>query len=122
MARWWSSWTRSQEEVEAGELAHESHARGAQAISACQRGQSVSIHGVIRSVTLRPRANAPTLEAEVYDGSGHITLVWIGHRRLSGVDVGRPISAWGRVTCPQGDATIFNPEYRLYPAPAESPA
>ena len=71
-------------------------------------------------MTLRPRASAPSLEAEVYDGTGHITLVWIGHRRLSGVEVGRPISAQGRVTCPQGDATIFNPVYRLYPEPVES--
>ena len=122
MGRWWSSWTRSQEEVEAGELTTQAQARGAMAIAACQRGQSVSIHGIIRSVTLRPRATAPTLEAEVYDGSGHISLVWIGHRRLSGVDVGRPISAEGRVTCPSGQATIFNPSYRLYPEPAETTA
>ena len=119
MARWWSSWTRSQEEVEAGELTSQAHERGALPISACLRGQSVSVHGLIRSVTLRPRANAPTLEAEVYDGTGHITLIWIGHRRLSGVDVGRPISAQGRVTCPQGQPTIFNPTYRLYPEPVE---
>ncbi|MBM3687970.1 MAG: hypothetical protein FJW85_13365 [Actinobacteria bacterium] len=71
-------------------------------------------------MTLRPRATAPSLEAEVYDGSGLITLVWIGHRRLSGVDVGRPITARGRVTCPEGQATIFNPSYRLFPEPAES--
>ena len=120
MARWWSSWTRSQEEVEAGELTTSAQEHGALAISACQRGQSVAIHGIIRSVTLRPRANAPTLEAEVYDGSGHITLIWIGHRRLSGVDVGRPISARGRVTCPEGQATIFNPTYRLYPEHSEA--
>ena len=122
MARWWSSWTRSQEEVEAGELTTQAREHGALAIAACQRGETVDIHGIIRSVTLRPRANAPTLEAEVYDGSGHITLVWIGHRRLSGVDVGRPISAQGRVTCPQGQVTIFNPTYRLYPEPAEATA
>jgi len=98
----------------------QAHERGAQAIAACQRGQSVCVHGTIRSVTLRPRATAPSLEAEVYDGSGLITLVWIGHRRLSGVDVGRPITARGRVTCPEGQATIFNPSYRLFPEPAES--
>lgn len=120
MGRWWSSWTRSQEEVEAGELTSQAQEHGAQAISSCVRGQSVSVHGLIRSVTLRPRAKAPTLEAEVYDGTGHITLIWIGHRRLSGVDVGRPISAQGRVTCPQGQPTIFNPTYRLYPEPVEA--
>ena len=119
MRRWWSSWTRSQEEVEAGELANQSREQGADAIATCERGRTVVIHGVIRSVTLRPRAKSPTLEAEVYDGSGILTLVWIGHRRLSGVDVGRPISARGRVTRPQGSPTIFNPTYRLYPASAE---
>jgi hypothetical protein len=122
VARWWSALTRSQDEVEAGELTTQSREHGAQAIASCQRGQTVSVHGIIRSVTLRPRGNAPTLEAEVYDGSGHISLIWIGHRRLSGVDVGRPISAQGRVTCPQGQATIFNPTYRLYPARAETSA
>jgi RecG-like helicase len=120
MVGWWSRWTRSQEEVVATELSSQVESHGAQTIGACQRGQSVAVHGVIRSVTLRPRAAAPSLEAEVYDGTGHITLVWIGHRRLSGVDVGRPISAQGRVTCPQGDPTIFNPIYRLYPEPVES--
>jgi RecG-like helicase len=118
--RWWSSWTRSQADVEAGELASESEAQGADPIAGCQRGRTASIHGVIRSVTLRPQGASPTLEAEVYDGSGHLTLVWIGHRRLAGVDVGRPISARGRVTCPQGRPTIFNPVYTLYPEPAEA--
>lgn len=119
MAGWWSRVTRSQEEVEASELATQAHSHGAQEIGACSRGQRVCVHGIIRSVTLRPRASAPSLEAEVYDGSGHITLVWIGHRRLSGVDVGRPITANGRVTCPQGSPTIFNPVYELFPEPAD---
>lgn len=118
MAGWWSRLTRTQEEVEATELAARVPGRGAREIGSCQRGEAVCVHGVIRSVALRPRASAPTLEAEVYDGSGHITLVWIGHRRLSGVDVGRPITAHGRVTCPQGTPTIFNPTYELAPEQA----
>ncbi len=120
MTRWWSAWTRSQQEVEATELSSQVQSHGAQEIGACQRGQSVCVHGVIRSVALRPRMSSPALEAEVYDGSGHITLVWIGHRRLSGVDVGRPITAHGRVTCPQGTPTIFNPVYELYPEPVDA--
>ncbi len=120
MSRWWSSWARSQDEIEAGELTSESRSHGADPIGSCARGQRASVHGTIRSVTVRPLATAPSLEAEVYDGSGHITLVWIGHRRLSGVDTGRPITAQGRVTCPQGRPTIFNPTYRLHPSPTEA--
>lgn len=107
--------------MEASQLSSEAETHGALPIDACRRGERVRVHGIIRSVTLRPRAAAPSLEAEVYDGSGHITLVWIGHRRLSGVEVGRPITARGRVTCPHGDPTIFNPVYDLYPEPVEAP-
>jgi RecG-like helicase len=120
VGRWWSSWARSQDEIEAGELTSEARSHGADAIGSCARGHRASVHGTIRSVTVRPLATAPSLEAEVYDGSGHITLVWIGHRSLSGVDTGRPITAHGRVTCPQGRPTIFNPTYRLHPSPAET--
>jgi hypothetical protein len=120
VGRWWTSWTRSQDEVEAVELTTESREHGADPIATCARGQAASIHGTIRSVAVRSLATSPSLEAEVYDGSGHITLVWIGHRRLAGVDAGRAISAEGRVTCPQGHPTIYNPSYRLYPVPGEA--
>lgn len=120
MARWLSSLTRSQEQVEAVELSTQAAAEGADAIASCARGNSVTVCGTIRSVTLRPRAKAPTLEAEIYDGSGHLTLIWLGRRSLSGVDVGRSITAQGRLTCPQGEPVIFNPSYRLHPAAAEA--
>jgi RecG-like helicase len=120
VGRRWSAWTRSQDEVEAVELSAEVVEHGAEPIAGCQRGRTASVHGTIRSVTVRPLATSPSLEAEVYDGSGHITLVWIGYRKLAGVDAGRVISASGRVTCPQGRVTIFNPSYRLYPTSVDS--
>ena len=96
------------------------HPEGADVIATCERGRPVTVCGTIRSVTLHPRVNVPTLEAEVYDGSGHMTLVWLGRRRLSGVDVGRSITAHGRVTCPHGSPMMFNPSYRLHPASVEA--
>lgn len=119
MARWWSGLTRTQDQLDAGELSSQAVAEGADVIATCERGRLVTVCGTIRSVTLRPRANAPTLEAEVFDGSGHMTLVWLGRRRLSGVDVGRSITAQGRVTCLQELPMIFNPSYRLHPASIE---
>ena len=120
MARWWSALTRTQDQMDAGELSSQAVAEGADVIATCERGRPVTVCGTIRSVTLRPRVNVPTLEAEVYDGSGHMTLVWLGRRRLSGVYVGRSITAHGRVTCPHGSPMMFNPSYRLHPASVEA--
>lgn len=115
MAGWLSRLLRSQEEQEADELGEQARALGAAPIGACQRGQQVTVCGTVRSVSLRPRAAAPAVEAEIYDGSGHITLVWLGRRRIPGIDVGRMLVARGRLTCPGEQPMIFNPEYELRP-------
>ena len=37
----------------------------------CTRGEPVCVAGTVKAVVLRPRAGVPTLEAEVYDGTGN---------------------------------------------------
>ncbi|WP_432513913.1 MULTISPECIES: OB-fold nucleic acid binding domain-containing protein [Kineococcus] len=69
--------------------------------------------GTLRSVTLRPRGGVPALEAELFDGSGSIHLVWLGRRRIAGVEPGRRVKARGRVACDDGQRVIFNPVYEL---------
>ena len=66
-------------------------------------------------MTLRPRGGVPALEAELYDGSGVITLVWLGRRRIAGIapgplDVGR-----GPDRRHDGHRIIYNPRYELIP-------
>lgn len=113
MGGWWSSLSRSLEQQEAAELSGRAEATGAERICDCARGEKVSVRGTLRSVTLQPRAKSPTVEAEVYDGTGHLTLVWLGRRSIRGIEVGRTVVAHGRVTFPHGDPVIFNPEYEL---------
>ena len=71
------------------------------------------VYGTLRSVTLRPRGGVPALEAELFDGSGTVSLVWLGRRRIAGVDPGRRVKATGRVADDDGQRVIFNPEYEL---------
>ncbi|PPK98374.1 hypothetical protein CLV92_10169 [Kineococcus xinjiangensis] len=75
-----------------------------------QRG---CVCGAVRSVTLQPRGGVPTLQAELFDGSGTVQLVWLGRRRIAGVDVGRRIMAEGMVVEDDGRRVIFNPRYEL---------
>ena len=64
---------------------------------------------------LRPRAGVPTLEAELYDGTGSVLLVWLGRRRIGGIECGRSLTARGRLTVHDGRPTLYNAEYELRP-------
>ena len=105
--------TADEEELHSAELRSETAAAGATAVSACSVGAPVCVAGTLRAVVLRPLAGVPTLEAELYDGTGTVTLVWLGRRRIRGIDPGRALVARGRLTRREGKATLFNPEYEL---------
>lgn len=90
---------------------------GATPINACRRGEVITACGVLNSVMVKPRAGVPTLEADLFDGTGHMTLVWLGRRQIAGIEAGRSLTITGRMTC-MGDGsvtTIFNPRYALRP-------
>jgi len=75
--------------------------------------------GIVRSVTLRPRGGVPALEAELYDGSGSLDLVWLGRREIAGIVPGRRLIVEGMVTQLDGRRALFNPRYQLRPRPHE---
>jgi hypothetical protein len=77
--------------------------------------EKVTLRGRLRTVTLRPRAGIPALEAELSDGSGVITVVWLGRRRIAGIDPGRGIEVQGRIGSHEGTRVMYNPRYELIP-------
>ena len=73
-----------------------------------------SIEGTIRSVRVRPWADAiPSLECTVLDATGGIELVFLGRRQVGGVHLGRRIRAFGRVGAHHQRLAILNPTYEL---------
>lgn len=113
-----SSLFAGKEEQEAADAKSTVIAPGSSPIGTCERGGRAVLSGVLKSVTLRPRAGVPALEASLYDGTGHITLVWLGRRRIAGVEPGRRIVVRGRVTCDEDQPMMFNPRYELQPRDA----
>lgn len=103
----------SSDQREADELQEDSVKAGCGLISACNNRAVVTIHGELRSVTLRPVDGVPALEAEIYDGSAAVTLVWLGRRRIEGVKAGGRMTAHGRIGRRNGDRIIYNPRYEL---------
>lgn len=109
----------SQAEIEAGEERKETLRRGCSAVAETADRRRAQVSGVIRSVTLRPRTTVPALEAELYDGSGSLQLVWLGRRTIAGVEPGRRLRAEGLVCLQSGRRTMYNPKYELVPRPGE---
>lgn len=77
--------------------------------------ERVRVQGRLRTVTLRPRGGVPALEAELSDGTGSLIIVWLGRRRIVGVEPGRDLVVEGRIGVAHGARTIFNPRYELLP-------
>lgn len=77
--------------------------------------ERVRLRGTLRTVTLRPRGGVPALEAELDDGTGVITIVWLGRRRITGIAPGRPIAVQGRIGLHDGERILYNPRYELIP-------
>lgn len=105
--------TTDEREIDRRDLQDEAASAGATAVARCTRGEPVCVAGTVKAVVLRPRAGVPTLEAEVYDGTGTVTLVWLGRRRIRGIDPGRSMLARGRMTHHDGRPAIYNPAYEL---------
>jgi len=77
--------------------------------------EQVSVCGVLRTVTLRPRGGVPALEAELDDGTGVITVVWLGRRRITGIQPGRSMTVTGCIGTQGATPLMFNPRYELLP-------
>ncbi|AXK35358.1 DNA-binding protein [Streptomyces armeniacus] len=105
----------SEEDLRSAELREDAVTTGCTRICDCGDRQVVRVTGTLRTVTLRPRAGVPTLEAELFDGSAALDVVWLGRRAIAGIEPGRKMIAWGRISMNHGRPVLFNPKYELRP-------
>ena len=110
----------SNAELESEELQRNVREEGAIPIAECEDRQRVQLTGTVSAVTINPRAGHPALEVELRDGSGAVTLVWLGRRQIPGIDCGRTLKVWGRISCHDGQRLVYNPRYELMQSPAAS--
>jgi hypothetical protein len=103
----------SQAHAEAVELRGDAVRAGCIPINDAPDRDLVTVQGTLRTVTLRPRGGVPALEAELYDGSGTITVLWLGRRRIAGIFPGRSIRVTGRIGVHDGARLMYNPRYDL---------
>jgi len=108
------SFFSSQQDVDAAALMGTTEFLGAQAAAEVEVGEIVRVYGAIRALRIRPNTKVPMVEADLWDGSGLITLIWLGRRSIAGITAGRALIAQGRLTKgPSDQPTLFNPRYEL---------
>ena len=91
-----------------------------------QRGR-VLCRGFIEAVTYAPAGQVATFTALVVDHenarararptrngpAGRLRVVWLGRRRIPGIDAGTELRLEGMVTVRTGLPTMFNPRYEI---------
>jgi hypothetical protein len=82
-------------------------------LSDLRPGSCARVVGRLRAVVYTPSETVPTLVAELFDGTDSIDLVWLGRRRITGLEPGRRVVAQGRIGEHEGRKAIYNPWYEL---------
>jgi hypothetical protein len=108
-------------------LRPELHVEGAVPIDTVRERQRVRIAGRVHALRVQPWAGQPTLECTITDGTGRVTVVFLGRRHIAGIEPGARVVVDGMVGTRSGQLVILNPDYRLLPAnevpaPTKKPA
>lgn len=69
--------------------------------------------GRVRSINVGALVGAPTFECVVVDGSGALTVVFLGRRSVAGIQPGKYLLLEGTVGTHQGRLAMLNPEYEF---------
>ena len=99
--------TQTADEAEAADVRRRSHSTGAHEIAALADRQVAT------------QSTVPALVIDPDDGSQVLVLVWLGRRKIRGIEPGTFLRATGRVCYREERPTIFNPAYELLPRRAE---
>ena len=82
-------------------------------IGSIQWRKRAHVAGKVTAIRPASMSSAPTLEIEIWDESGGVTLQFLGRREIAGLEVGSTLVAEGMVGEQNGALTILNPNYRI---------
>jgi len=82
---------------------------GSTAIRDVEHRKRVRVAGRVRSVSVQPWSGVPTFECILVDGTGAITVAFLGRREVAGVEPGTKLVVEGAVGSHRGRLAILNP-------------
>jgi len=85
-------------------------------IAAIRPRHRVTVIGTVRSTAAETIGSSPGFRCGIADGSGEISLIFLGHQQVAGLAPGRRCTAEGMACVYRGRLVIWNPRYELEPA------
>lgn len=73
----------------------------------------VRLAGVVRRITVVPLEGHEALEALLYDGSGEVTVVWMGRRSIPGLTLGTRLVVEGMMAEQRRERRLVNPSFEF---------
>ena len=73
----------------------------------------VKLAGVVRRITVRPLEGHESLEAILSDGTGEVTVVWMGRRTIRGLSLGTRLVVEGLLAEQRGEDRMVNPSFEF---------
>lgn len=110
--------SRTEADEDRERLRDECTVSGSDTVAECRDRGHHTCRGVLTSVTIPSREGHPYLTAELFDGTGYLTLVWMGRRTIPGIGPGVRMRATGRVMMRHGRPVMFNPTFDVVAASA----
>lgn len=106
-------WSGDEAQQQAEAIRRRGGSHGCVAIGEAPLRRSVRVRGTVTMVTINPRGVNRWLEAVISDGTGEVTLVFMGRRLVRGIEAGRVLEVNGPISELAGRLTVYNPNYTL---------
>jgi amino acid transporter len=78
-------------------------------IGSIQHRQRTRVVGRVRAVSVQPWSGVPTFECTLVDGTGALTIAFLGRRNVPGIEPGTKLIVEGAVGAHRGRLAILNP-------------
>jgi hypothetical protein len=86
---------------------------GAVAVSDAPIRSRVRLAGVVKRITVHPEQGFEALEARLFDGTGEMSVVWMGRRSIPGLTLGTRLVVEGVVGEQPAGKRMVNPVFEF---------
>ena len=86
---------------------------GAVAISDAPMRSRVRLAGIVKRITVHPEQGFEALEARLFDGTGEMSVVWMGRRSIPGLTLGTRLVVEGVVGEQRLGRRMVNPLFEF---------
>jgi hypothetical protein len=86
---------------------------GSVRIGSCPGRTHVKLAGVVKRITVTPIQGSESLEAVIFDGTGEVSVVWMGRRTIPGLTLGTHVVVQGVVAEDRSGRKMVNPTFEF---------